>query len=124
MALAKELVGAFPAGQAVAIGGQYAAVVATGSSQATCTLIGAGMNMVTAADGTKGVTLPAGMPGDEVWIFNNSGSTCPVYPPVGAAIAVPGTGVGTANSAFSQLTYKTTIYKCFTSTEWVPMVTA
>ncbi len=123
MAYAKELTGAFPPGQAAAVGGQYGAVVAAGSAQADATAINASMAMVTAADGTKGVIL-TGQPGDEVWVFNNSASTLKVYPTTGAAIAVVGTGVGTANSAFSQLTYKTTIYKCLTSTQWLANTSA
>ena len=123
MALASELTGAFPPGQAVAIGGQYTALVAAGSSQATGTPVTASMSVVTAADGTKAVTL-RGQSGDEVWLFNNSASTLKVYPPVGAAIAVVGTGVGTANAAFDQLTYKATIYKCLTSTQWLANTSA
>lgn len=123
MAYAKELTGAFPPGQAAAVGGQYGAVVAAGSVQGDATAINASMAMVTAADGTKGVIL-TGQPGDEVWVFNNSASTLKVYPTTGAAIAVVGTGVGTANSAFSQLTYKTTIYKCLTSTQWLANTSA
>ena len=120
MALAKELVGAgFSAGQAVAVGGQYAAVAAAGSAQTDATLLGAGMNMVTGADGSTGVILPAAQPGDEIWVFNNAGSTLKVYPPSGAAITVGGSSVGSANTAFSQLTYKASLYKCFTSTQWV-----
>lgn len=123
MALASELTGAFPPGQAVAIGGQYTALTAAGSSQATGTAVTASMSVVAGADGTKAVTL-RGQAGDEVWLFNNSASTLKVYPPVGAAIAVPGTGVGSANAAFDHLTYKPVIYKCMSSTQWVPMVSA
>lgn len=125
MALAKELMGlGFSAGQASGIGGQYAALTAAGSSQATATLVSASMVVVASADGTKGLVLPACEPGAEIWIFNNSASTCPVYPDAGAAIAVVGTGLGTANSAFSQLTYKATIYKRLTSTQWLANTSA
>ena len=125
MTLAKELMGAgFAAGQAVAIGGGYASVAATGSTQTDAALVAVGNAIVTAADGTKGVILYAGQPGDEVVIFNNSGSTLKVYPPTSSAIAVPGTGLGSANAAFSQLTYKTTRYKYFTATQIVPSTTA
>ncbi len=125
MALAKELTGLGMApALASGIGGQYAALTAAGSSQATCTAVGASMIVVASADGTKGLTLPACEVGAEIWVFNNSGSTCPVYPDVGAAIAVAGTGLGTANSAFSQLTYKTTIYKRVTSTQWLANTSA
>jgi hypothetical protein len=120
MALAKELMGAgFSAGQAIASGGAYAAVVAAGSAQGDATLIGASMNMVTGADGSKGVRLPAAQVGDELWVFNNAGSTLKVYPPSGAAISVGGTGVGSGDAAFSQLTYKASLYKCLTATQWL-----
>lgn len=124
MAYASELVGTgFSPGQASGVGGQYTALTAAGSSQATGTPVTASMSVVAGADGTKAVTLK-GQKGDEVWLFNNSASTLKVYPPVGAAIAVPGTGVGTANSAFDHLTYKVVAYKCMSSTQWVPMVGA
>src|SRR5690348_13243739 len=111
MALAKEIMGGgFSACQAKAIGGQYAAITAAGSAQGDAATLTASMCVVASADGTKGVIL-AGEIADEVWVFNNSGSTLKVYPDSGAAIAVAGTGLGSANAAFSQLTYKTTIYK-------------
>lgn len=124
MAYAKELVGVgMSPGTASGIGGTYGAVVATGSTQANAAAINASMAIVTAADGTKGAIL-TGQVGDEVWVFNDSASTLKVYPPTGAAIAVVGTGVGTVNAAFSQLTYKTTIYKCLTSTQWLANTSA
>lgn len=124
MAYASELVGVgLSPGTASGIGGVYGAVVAAGSTQANATPIVGSMAMVTAADGTKGAIL-VGQAGDEVWVFNNSASTLKVYPPTGAAIAVVGTGVGTVNAAFSQLTYKTTIYKCLTSTQWLANTSA
>lgn len=125
MAFATEVMGAgFSAGQARALGGQYASVSAAGSAQSDGTVISAGMNVVAGADGTKGVTLKAAQPGDSCWIFNNSGSTLKVYPPSGAAIAVNGTGLGSANAAFSHLTYKSAIYKCLTATQWLVNVSA
>lgn len=126
MAMAKELVNAgFAPGQAVAIGGQYVALTALGSSLATCAPVTASMVVVASADGTKGVTLPAVEVGAEIWIFNNSGSTCPVYPDASTvAICVPGTGLGSVGSAYSQLTYKTSIYKRVTSTQWLVCTSA
>ena len=124
MAYAKELMGAgFSAGQASGVGGIYTAVTAAGSSQTDATAVGASMAVVASADGTKGVILQ-GQPGDEVWPFHNAGSTLKVYPPTGAAIAVNGTGVGSANAAFSHLTYKAAVYKCMTTTQWVVIVSA
>lgn len=76
------------------------------------------MAVVASADGTKGVVL-SGQPGDSVLVFNNSASTLKVYPPTGAAIAVPGTGLGSANAAYSHTTYATCEYFCLTTTQWV-----
>lgn len=125
MAYAKELVGgAISPGSAIVFGGQYAAVVAAGSAQGDATLVGSSMAIVTGADGTKGVILLAAQVGDSVDIFNNSGSTLKVYPDSGAAIVVNGTGLGSANAAFSQLTYKSTTYKKVTSTQWLANTSA
>jgi hypothetical protein len=119
MTLASEYVQAGISGpQAVAFGGGAQALAATGSTQGNAALIGASSVIVTAADGTKGVILPAGMPGDEVDVINNSGSTLKVYPPSGAAIVVPASGMGSANAAYSQTTYSCCTYKCFSATQW------
>ena len=124
MATAREVMGGgFSAGQANALGGQVASVTAAGSTQTDAATITASINTVGSADGTKGVILPTGAPGDEIWIFNNSGSTLKVYPPSGSAISVAGTGLGSANAAFSQLTYKCTVYKLVSSTQYFALTT-
>lgn len=118
MAMAKEIMGGgLSAGAASAMGGVYTAFTAAGSAQTDATAVGASMTVVASADGTKGVIL-TGQVGDEIWIFNNSGSTLKVYPPTGAAIAVPGTGLGSANAAYSHTTYAVCCYKCVTGTQW------
>jgi hypothetical protein len=126
MAYAKELVlGGFSAGQAAGAGGQTNTVTALGSTIADAAQLHASMNIVSAADGTVGVQLRGGMPGDEVWVFNNAASTLKVYPNLStSAICVPGTGLGTAGTAFAHLTYKTAVYKCVSSTQWFVNVTA
>lgn len=119
MTYAKELMGAgYSAGQATAAGGVYTAVTALGSAQTDAAPVGASMTVVAGADGTKGVIL-IGQAGDEVYMFNNSASTLKVYPPVGAAIAVPATGLGTPNANYAHTTYSACIYKCLTSTQWL-----
>jgi len=124
MALSKDLMGGgFSAGQAHALGGNYAAITATGSTQTDAAVLTASNCVVASADGTKGAVLNGDI-GDTVLVFNNSGSTLKVYPNVGAAIAVAGTGLGSANAAFSQLTYKLTLYKKLTTTQWVALTTA
>jgi hypothetical protein len=124
MAKSTEVMGGgIAASTAQAMGGVYTAVTAAGSAQSDATSVGSSNTVVAGADGTKGVVL-TGQAGDEIWVFNNSASTLKVYPPSGAAIAVPGTGLGTANSAFSHLTYKPVVYKFLTNTQLVPIVSA
>lgn len=124
MAMSKEIMGGgFSGGQAAALGGQYASITAAGSAQSDAAILTASMCVVAGADGTKGVILNCNI-GDEVWVFNNSGSTLKVYGETGAAIAVAGTGLGTANAAFSHLTYKTVLYKKLTATQYLALTTA
>ncbi len=120
MTLAKELVGGgFSPGQARAIGGGVnTALAAAGSSQATAAPITTTNTIVTGANGTLGVVLPAIGPGESVLVVNAAASTCPVYPPVGAAITVPGTGLGTTNAAYSQTLWAVCTYTCLSATQW------
>lgn len=119
-ARAKDIMGGgFSAGQALALGGRYAAITAAGSTQTDATTLSATNCVVAGADGTKGVILDGDV-GDTVVVFNNSGSTLKVYPNSGAAIAVPGTGLGSANAAYSHTTYAVVSYKKITSTQWLP----
>lgn len=120
MALAKNLTGlGFAPAQASGIGGNYTGFAAAGSAQTDATPVGAGLTIVTGADGNTGVIL-TGQVGDSVTIFNNSASTLKVYPTSGASIAVPASGVGTQNAAYSHTTYAVVTYTCLTSTQWVP----
>ena len=124
MAMAKEVMGGgFSAGQAQALGGQNGTITAAGSTVTDATLIGASIAIISGADGSKGVVLPAGQVGDEIWLFNNSASTLKVYPNTGAGITVTGTGLGTADSVYSHLTYKTVLYKMQSATQWFIVVT-
>lgn len=125
MSLAKELMGAgMSAGTAKAVGGLAGTVAAAGSVQGDATLVGMSLCIVTGADGTKGVILPAAEVGDSITIENNSGSTLKVYPPTGSAIAVPGTGLGSANAAYSHTTYAVVEYVVHSSTQILPKKSA
>jgi hypothetical protein len=126
MAWATEVIGGgFSAGQAGALGGTTnSAVAAAGSTQGNATLVGSSFSIVTGADGTKGVILPALNIGDEGLLFNSSSSNLKVYPPSNAAIAVSGTGLGTANAAFTLAGNKYMQYNCFSSTQFMAMVSA
>lgn len=124
--VANIMSGGFSAGSAGAVGCTdfNTAVASAGSTQTNATAIVTDICIVTGADGTKGVRLPAVKPGESSVIFNNSGSTLKVYPPTGAAIAVPGTGLGSANAAYSHTTYATVEYFCVSSTQWIPQKSA
>lgn len=126
MTLPHELLGVgFSAGQASNFGGgSNTSLAAAGSAQTDATVVKASFNIVTGADGTVGVRLPATQPGASVTIFNNSASTLKVYGATGAAISVAGTGLGTANSAFSHLTYKNVRYDMISVTQWLANVSA
>ena len=124
MALAKDLVPAFPAGQANANGGQCnAALAAAGSTLADGTPITVSNTIVTGADGTKGVTLPYMAPGELVLIFNNSASTLKVWPP-GATVALstPGSGMGTVGAAFSLTTYRLALIIAISATQYISVL--
>lgn len=124
MALAKEVMGGgFSAGQAKALGGGYQAVTATGSTQTDAATLSSSNCVVASADGTKGVILNGDV-GDSVTVFNNSASTLKVYPNTGAAIAVPATGLGSANAAYSHTTYAVVTYRKITTTQWLPLKSA
>ncbi len=119
-ALSREIVGGgFSAGQARALGGGVnTSVASAGSVQGDATLIKTSNVIVTGADGTKGVILPAVPVGDGCLIINNSASTLKVYPPTGAAIAVPGTSLGTANTSYAHTTFAVAEYFCLSATQW------
>lgn len=110
--------GGLSGGTAVALGGAGSTLAAAGSAQGDAAAILTSIVIVTGADGSKGVILPADSIGDDVWVFNNAGSTLKVYPNSGAAISVGGTGLGTADAAFSQLTNKASVYKRQSATQW------
>lgn len=123
MALASEIMGGgTSAGQALAMGGTGASVAAAGTTATDATVITASIVIATAADGTKGIRLKGSI-GDEIWVFNNSASTLKVWPDSGAGITITGTGLGTADAAFSHLTFKTVLYKKQSATQWFIVVT-
>lgn len=122
--ISEQMGGGTSAGQAKAMNGAGASLAAAGSAQGDAALVKSSITIVTGADGTKGVRLPASFPGESCTLFNNAGSTLKVYPPTGAAISVAGTGLGTGNAAFSQLTYKATSYVCQSATQWLAITSA
>lgn len=71
-------------------------VAAAGSTQADAAALSEGFNLVTAADGTKGVLLPAAYAGAGVIIKNTVAAILKVWPATGDAI-----NAIAANSALS-----------------------
>lgn len=65
---------------------QKFAVVATGSTNADAAACSIGFNVVTAANATKGVILPAARDGQVVTVKNNAAAVLKVYPPALAGI--------------------------------------
>jgi hypothetical protein len=117
MALAKDLVSTLGPVAASANGGSVAtAIAAAGSLQTDATTVNASIGIVTGADGTKGVIL-AMAPGDSVTLVNSSASTLKVWPMTGAAISVPGTGLGSANASYAQTLWAVVTYTCISSTQ-------
>jgi hypothetical protein len=90
------------------------AVAALGSDQAGAAALSAGFNLVSAADGTKGVRLPVGVAGMKVNVKNNvSGQTLKVYPETGGAI-----NAVAANGAYSMLSLTACTFRCSAALQW------
>ncbi len=125
MTISKDIMGGgFSAGQARALGGNYASVAAAGSVIGDATVLTASNCVVTGADGTKGVKL-SGNIGDSFIVFNSSGSTLKVWPgSASEAIAVPASGAGTGGAAYSHTTYAVVTYLKVTATQWLPTKSA
>jgi len=121
MPLAREIVGGgiSPVTASALGGGSNSALASLGTIQGDAAPIATTTTIVTGADGTKGVILPACGTGETVMVFNNSASTLKVWPPVGSAISVAGTGLGTANASYAHTTYANCLYTCVSATQWL-----
>ena len=62
------------------------AVAAAGSTQSDAAALSQGLNVVTGADGTKGVVLPTAVPGMQVIVKGDTAGVLKVYPADSAAI--------------------------------------
>jgi hypothetical protein len=95
------------------------AVAAAGSTQADAAALTLGtLNVVSAADGTKGVKLPAAAPGDVVRVYSSAATNAlKVYAQTGGAI-----NAGAANAAFSQTAQKVAVFECTNGTDWVALL--
>ena len=103
-------------------GGLYiksATVAATGSTQSDAASVSDGFTLVSAADGTKGVKLPAAIAGRTVILKNNVAAVLKVWPASGDGI-----NAITVDSNFTMLTVTACLFVAYDSTTWysVPLV--
>lgn len=97
-----------------------AAVTAAGSTQGDAAQLYHGFNVVTGADGTKGVILPTAVPGMIVYVKGVTSGVLKIYGKTGAAI-----NGGSANAALSLTTgLMPTILIASSTTQWytIPLV--
>ena len=96
-----------------------ATVAATGTNQATAAAVTAGFTLVSAADGTKGVILPAASAGVVVIIKNGAGAILKIYPASADAI-----NALSANASYDIASNTSTLLVAYDSTTWysVPLV--
>jgi hypothetical protein len=104
------------AGDLTTTGGLYlktATVAATGSTQANAAAVSDGFTLVSAADGTKGVVLPAAVAGRTIILKNGAAAILKVWPAVGDginAIAVDSNYVLAANTSSLLIAYDATTW--------------
>lgn len=96
-----------------------ATVAATGSAQGDAAAVTAGFTLVSAADGTKGVILPAASAGVVVIIKNGAGAILKIYPASADAI-----NALSANASYNIASNTSTLLVAYDSTTWysVPLV--
>lgn len=95
------------------------AVAAAGAAQANAAnLTAGGFNLVSAADGTVGVILPAGA-GRSLIVKNNANAALKVYPPVGGTI-----NAIAANTNYAMAAFTATLYLPWNASTWhtLPLV--
>jgi predicted RecA/RadA family phage recombinase len=89
------------------------AVAATGSTAADAAQLIEGLNVVSAADATKGVLLPAATPGAEVVVKNTVAAVLKIWPATGDqvnAVAVDGAFSIAASTSVLLIAYDTTTW--------------
>lgn len=91
------------------------AVAAAGSTQANAAALTLGaLNVVSAADGTKGVVLPVGAAGDVVRVYSSVATNgLKIYPPSGGDI-----NDGTADAAITIEGKSYALLECVDGTTW------
>jgi len=96
-----------------------AAVAAAGSTQSNAAALSEGLNVVSAADGTKGVVLPTAVAGMVVIVKNTAGAALKIYPATGGTV-----NALSANAAYSITNLTSTLLVASSATQWysVPLV--
>lgn len=96
-----------------------AAVAAAGANQGNAAALSEGLNVVSAADGTKGVRLPTAVAGAVVIVKNTAAGALKIYPATGAAV-----NAVTANDPYSITNLTSTMLVASSATQWysVPLV--
>ena len=96
-----------------------AAVAATGSVQGDAAALAEGLNVVSDANGTKGVILPTAVAGAVVIVKNTTAAALKIYPASGAAI-----NAVAADGAYSITNLTSTLLVASSATQWysVPLV--
>jgi hypothetical protein len=96
-----------------------AAVAAAGSTQGNAAALAEGINVVSAADGTKGVILPTAVAGMVIIVKNTAAGALNIYPATGGAI-----NAVAANGAYSITNLTSSLLVASSTTQWysVPLV--
>jgi hypothetical protein len=96
-----------------------AAVAAAGANQGNAAALSEGLNVVSAADGTKGVRLPTAVAGAVVIVKNTAAGALLIYPATGGAI-----NAVAANGSYSITDLTSTMLVASSATQWysVPLV--
>ena len=96
-----------------------AAVAAAGSTQGNAAALAEGINVVSAADGTKGVILPTAVAGMVIIVKNTAAGALNIYPATGGAI-----NAVAANGAYSITNITSSLLVASSTTQWysVPLV--
>jgi hypothetical protein len=103
-------------------GGLYlksATVAAAGSTQANAAAVSDGFTLVSGADGTKGILLPAAVAGRTVILKNNANAVLKVWPASGDAV-----NATAADSNYVLAAYTSSLLVAYDSTTWysVPLL--
>lgn len=104
---------ALTAQKAQSSGTQYETVAAAGSTQGDATAMSADFVLVSAADATKGVILPAPVAGRVLMLKNNANAVLKVYPATGGAI-----NALSANGAISLAALVGAVFVASSTTQW------